>query len=557
MDAGHHLRAFADRAADPLDRARAHVADREDARDARLEQLRLVLRQRAGAGAAGDDEAGLVQFEAALRDQAGLGFRADEHEQVLQRQPALLAVATVAPADGLQRVAAFELAQLLVRQQLDVGGALDAVDQVARHRRRQPRAADQHDHLGRVIGQEHRRLAGRVAAADDHHRLPAADAGLDRRGPVPDAPALEARQRVEVGTAVARAGGDHRGARPHRAAVLQRQAQLVVLAVALAAHLGDLGRDQHVGAELLGLDEGPARQRLARDAGREAEVVLDARARAGLAAERAAVHHQHRQPLRRRVHRGRQARRAGADDGHVVELGALAHVDDAHAAGDLLVGRVDQHVAAGADDQHLHALAHVLVGERLGVVVLVGLELLVRIAVAAQEAAQPHHRRGLGPPDQRRAAGAGLDQADAAQDEGAGEALAQVGLGDQQRAQLRRADLDRLDLGFRDRVDERGPAAELADLAQETARAVPVDRRHVAEAVALGDGDLAAEDQGHAHAGIAGTHDPLALGIAPEPAEARDARDVGDAERGKHLGTARVGDAGLLDLGHGTSWRAP
>ena len=57
-------------------------------------------------------------------------------------------------------------------------------------------------------------------------------------------------------------------------------------------------RDQHLGAEFLRLVEGAAGERLPGDAGRKAEVVLDARAGAGLAAERARVEHHHRQALR-------------------------------------------------------------------------------------------------------------------------------------------------------------------------------------------------------------------------------------------------------------------
>src|SRR5262249_37147644 len=49
---GDHLRAFADRGADALDRIEPDVADREDARPARLEQLCVL----AGIGA-GRDEA--------------------------------------------------------------------------------------------------------------------------------------------------------------------------------------------------------------------------------------------------------------------------------------------------------------------------------------------------------------------------------------------------------------------------------------------------------------------------------------------------------------------
>ena len=73
-------------------------------------------------------------------------------------------------------------------------------------------------------------------------------------------------------------------------------------------------------AEFLRLHERAARQRLAGDAGRKAEIVFDPRTGARLAARRAAVEHDHRQAFGRRVHRGCEARRSGADDRDVVDM---------------------------------------------------------------------------------------------------------------------------------------------------------------------------------------------------------------------------------------------
>ena len=65
---------------------------------------------------------------------------------------------------------------------------------------------------------------------------------------------------------------------------------------------------KHLGAEFLRLHEGACRQRLPGDAGRKAEIVLDARAGAGLSAIGAAVEHDDARALRRRIDRGRRAR---------------------------------------------------------------------------------------------------------------------------------------------------------------------------------------------------------------------------------------------------------
>ena len=68
---------------------------------------------------------------------------------------------------------------------------------------------------------------------------------------------------------------------------------------ALAAEPHRRARDRELRAELLRLHERAAREELARDAGREAEVVLDPRARSGLAAGRAGLEHEHVEPLGR------------------------------------------------------------------------------------------------------------------------------------------------------------------------------------------------------------------------------------------------------------------
>ena len=76
----------------------------------------------------------------------------------------------------------------------------------------------------------------------------------------------------------------------------------------------------HLGAEFLRLDEGAAGQRLPGNAGRKAQIVFDARAGAGLAAERARIEHRHRQPFGGGIDRGRETGGTAADHRHVVEL---------------------------------------------------------------------------------------------------------------------------------------------------------------------------------------------------------------------------------------------
>ena len=56
----------------------------------------------------------------------------------------------------------------------------------------------------------------------------------------------------------------------------------------------------------------------------------------------------------------------------------------------------------------------------------------MRMTVATEEVLEPEHVAVAGAPDDHGTAAAGLDQPDATQDQGAHDALAEVGLGDQQ-----------------------------------------------------------------------------------------------------------------------------
>ena len=191
--------------------------------------------------------------------------------------------------------------------------------------------------------------------------------------------------------------------------------ELVGLRVAVEAECA--AADCEVGAELLGLREGAPRELFARDARGEAEVVLDARARAGLAARRRRLEHEHVEALGRRVHGRGQARRPGAHDDEIshdvrVERRAVLQL-----AREALDGRVLEDLAFRADDdghlvdadlksieQRLHG------GVRLDVLVREGLRVAreeLRSFIVLAEWREP---TTSGPPP-------GRDQPHAAQDE--------------------------------------------------------------------------------------------------------------------------------------------
>ena len=75
----------------------------------------------------------------------------------------------VAHVDGLERGLAVGGRDLGVEHDADVGARGDLVDQVARHALLEAAAAVEDGHAAGVRGEEHRRLPGRVAGADDVH----------------------------------------------------------------------------------------------------------------------------------------------------------------------------------------------------------------------------------------------------------------------------------------------------------------------------------------------------------------------------------------------------
>ena len=105
----------------------------------------------------------------------------------------------------------------------------------------------------------------------------------------------------------------------------------ISMAYGLRSHVEPRGafRDHDLRAELLRLRVRAAGELLARNAGRETEIVLDPRARAGLAARRVRLQDQHVQPFRRAVDRRREPRRPGADDDDVADVRLVDRVVEA------------------------------------------------------------------------------------------------------------------------------------------------------------------------------------------------------------------------------------
>ena len=102
----------------------------------------------------------------------------------------------------------------------------------------------------------------------------------------------------------------------------------------------------------------------------------------------------------------------------------LGRVRHAEAAPERHFSRVEQDRAVGQHHEHVVGVRAVLLEKRGRVGLLGRVDDVVRLAVALQEALQADEVCGVGSPDQRRADDALLDEAHAAQDQRAHDALA-------------------------------------------------------------------------------------------------------------------------------------
>ena len=136
-------------------------------------------------------------------------------------------------------------------------------------------------------------------------------------------------------------------------------------------------------------------------------------------------------PFGRGIHRRRKAGRPGTDDGNVVDAVRIDRADQPDAARQLILAGIAQQLSAGAEhDRQLPGIDMEALDQRFGFGIDVGVEQLMRMAVAAQKALQPQHVAIVGAADDDRAAGAGFEQPDAAEDQRPHDALAELGFGD-------------------------------------------------------------------------------------------------------------------------------
>ncbi len=177
---------------------------------------------------------------------------------------------------------------------------------------------------------------------------------------------------------------------------------------------------------------------------------------------------------------------------------------------------------------------------------------MMRIAVAGQKALETNDTGGIRRTDQHRPAGSAPDQADAAQNERAHDALAEIGLSDHQRAQPFGRDQQRLDVAFGMAVHQRRTRGQLTDLGQELAGPLIDDRRDTAEAITLRNGDMAGQHDEHSGPDLAGLKQRFAVVIVTILAEPAHPRDFLHGQCREGLLVAREG-AGEADAPAGFS----
>jgi hypothetical protein len=243
-------------------------------------------------------------------------FGAGEDEQPRGVDGPGVAGARVAQDETLQVFSALGRADLGLDVEGDVFDAADLLHEVLRHRA-QVVAAHEDVYLPGVPGEIDGRLARGVRPTHDVHLVPGAARRLRGRRPVEDAAALQLAEPRRGQQPVRDAGGQHhRVGRDRRAVAESHQPGRPA-----GLQADDLACAQQLGAEPQRLPAGPLGQLGARHPVREAQVVLDPAALAGLPAGRTPLDEHRAQPLGGAVHRCAETGRSGADDDEVIEVG--------------------------------------------------------------------------------------------------------------------------------------------------------------------------------------------------------------------------------------------
>ena len=207
-----------------------------------------------------------------------------------------------------------------------------------------------------------------------------------------------------------------------------------------------------------------------------------------------------------------------------------------------LAGITQQLPGRAQNDRQLARIDVEALDQRLRLRIGLGVQSLTRMAVAREKALEAEHIAARGIADDHRPAGSGLEQTDATQDQGAHDALPELRVGDQQRAEPVRRNDQGVYRFERVGIHQSPPARQLRQFAQERAGAVADDRRTAAGLIVLGDVDLPGQDDDQAVAHLADLGQRLPHAVGAHHAEPTHPLDLGCLQGGEHLVASRVED---------------
>src|SRR5215218_458794 len=219
MDQRHRHSTLSHRGGTPLDRATTRVASCEYARQARLLEERLprtflpgvLIERRTVQRLPRQDKAPFVEVDGTFQP-TGVGISPDEGKERPDSEVPSYTRAVILDYGPLQAVLSHEFSDLCTGEQLDVLGGRDPVDEILRHAFAQVASPYEQVNPPRASGQKHRRLASRVAPADDRDLLALAPLCLGLRSGVVHAHALETLQTGHLQPAVAGSCCDYHAA---------------------------------------------------------------------------------------------------------------------------------------------------------------------------------------------------------------------------------------------------------------------------------------------------------------------------------------------------------
>ena len=297
---------------------------------------------------------------------------------------AFLARLATAIGKPCQPVLAVQRDHIGRRDDLDIRMFLQPFDQIFRHCFAQRPATEDDVDLLRHAREIDGALSRRIARPDDRDFGIAAELRLHRCRAIIDSAPFIGFDALDRQALILRAARDDRGARAQFASVGQSQA----IGIAVALDRGGPHRRHEPCAEFLCLHRRPPRQLVARNAGREAQVIFDLRRSSCLPARRQRIDRDHVEAFRRRINRRGEAARPAADNNDVGGRTVGEQIEP-EPCGELLGRRLDQHVGrAQYHDRQLRRVDPALGKQMRGNRPLVGVEPAVRHPMLLQQVAQ-------------------------------------------------------------------------------------------------------------------------------------------------------------------------